>query len=43
MTSQNFVGKGRPSRDILDLRESRKAMERIKDHFMTQKDLDDFF
>ena len=42
MTSQNFIGKG-PSRDILDLRESRKAMERIKDHFMTQKDLDDLF
>ena len=42
MASQNFVGKG-PSREILDLRESRKAMERIKDHFMTKNDLDELY
>ena len=42
MTSQNFVGKG-PSREILDIRENRKAMERIKDHFMTQTDLNELF
>ena len=42
MSSQNFVGKG-PSREILDLRENRKAMERIKDQFMTQKDLNELF
>ena len=42
MASQNFVGKG-PSREILDLRESRNAMERIKQQFMSQEDLDDLF
>ena len=42
MASQNFIGKG-PSREILDLRESRKAMERIKDTFMTKEDLDELF
>ena len=42
MASQNYVGKG-PSKEILDLRESRKAMERIKDQFMTQQDLDELF
>ena len=42
MASQNFIGKG-PSREILDLRENRKAMERIKDTFMTKEDLDELF
>ena len=42
MASQNFVGKG-PSREILDLRESRKAMERIKNQFMSQEELNELF
>ena len=42
MASQDFVGKG-PSKDILDLRSSKKEMARIKDQFMTPKDLEDLF
>ena len=42
MASQNFVGKG-PSREILDARESRKAMERIKNQFMSQEELNELF
>lgn len=42
MTHQNFVGKG-PSKEILDQREALNVMERVKDHFLTQEDLDDLF
>ena len=42
MTSLNFVGKG-PSKEILDLRASKKAMARIKDQFMTEKNLEELF
>ena len=42
MASQDFVGKG-PSKEILDLRSSKKEMARIKDQFMTPKDLEDLF
>ena len=42
MASQNFVGKG-PTKEILDLRENRKAMERIKQQFMSQAELDELF
>ena len=40
MSSQNFVGKG-PSKDILDERKARQKMDKVKEIFMTEDDMQD--
>jgi hypothetical protein len=42
MVNQNYIGRG-PSREILNERESKEQMDKIKDQFMTQGDLNELY